>query len=92
MAVIKYDGLDEAILGISLSQPNREPSLVYDFDIIADLLVKRDGMSYEEAHEFIIFNMVDAHVGDSNPIFITEYSEDNIIEFDVEKPHLTLVK
>ena len=60
------DGFDEAIIGYDASAF----TTVYDYDKCLDILVKRDGMSHVEAHEFMEFNVVSAYVGDFTPTFI----------------------
>jgi hypothetical protein len=67
--LLKADGFDEAILGVGrrCGQPNL---LVYDYHKCCEILVKRDKMTYEEAEEFMEFNVVGAWVGESTPIFV----------------------
>jgi len=67
--LLKADGFDEAILGVGrrCGQPNL---LVYDYHKCCEILVKRDKMTYEEAEEFMEFNVVGAWVGDITPIFV----------------------
>ena len=60
------DGFDEAIIGHDAASS----CCVYDYDKCLKVLVKRNGMSFTEAHEFMEFNVVSAHVGDFTPIFI----------------------
>ena len=46
------DGFDEALIGFS--QRINEPILaVYSYQVMVDVCVFRDGMSYEEAEEYI---------------------------------------
>jgi len=69
--VMLADGLEDALIGVSLTQPGRNETLaVYDYDKCAAVLVKRDGMSYEEAYEFLDFNTVGAWMGDETPVFL----------------------
>ena len=60
------DGFDEAIIGYDATGA----CCVYDYDKCLKVLVKRNGMSFTEAHEFMEFNVVSAYVGDFTPIFI----------------------
>ena len=60
------DGFDAAIIGYDAVGFR----VVYDYDKCSDILMKRDGMTEHEAHEFMEFNVVSAHVGDFTPIFI----------------------
>ena len=56
--IIVYDGLDEALIGHGYCWHNQKNIAVYDFDKIAKILIDRDGMSEEEAVEFINFNII----------------------------------
>jgi hypothetical protein len=49
---IRFTGLDDAILGT-----NQNGELVYSFELMIDSFMG-DGMSYEEAVEWIDFNVV----------------------------------
>ena len=67
--MLKADGLDDAIIGTGCrcGQPDL---LAYDVEKIIEIFVKRDGMTYEEASEFVDYNVVGAWVGAETPIFI----------------------
>jgi len=67
--IMRADGLDEAIIGVA-TRPNMEDVLAYDVDKIIDILVKRDGMTEEEAYDFYGYNIASAWVGDTTPVFI----------------------
>ena len=43
---------------------------VYDINKCIEVLVDRDGMSHEEADEFLSFNTLGAFVGENGPIYI----------------------
>ena len=50
------DGYDAAIIGVA--RRCGQPDLIaYDLEKIIEILVKRDGMSYEEAVEYFEFNI-----------------------------------
>jgi hypothetical protein len=63
------DGLDEAIIGI-VSGAAREPVLLYSEEKVIDILMVRDGMSYEEAVEYYEFNIIGAYMGTGTPLFL----------------------
>ena len=70
--MLKIDGHDNAIIGPALvwgSDGTRTEVLVYDAEIIRDNLMN-DGMTSEEAREFIEFNIEGAYVGESTPILV----------------------
>lgn len=60
------DGFDAAIVGYDANNF----CVVYDYDKCQKILVKRDGMSFPEAHEYMEFNVVSAYVGDFTPQFV----------------------
>ena len=55
----QWDGLDDAILGqASVWNGNEKIEvLVYDADLMIKVFVDRDGMTEEEANEYILFNI-----------------------------------
>ena len=64
------DGFDAAIIGYDANC-----TVVYDYDKCMEILMDGqpegyDGMTKEEAHEHMEFNVVNAYVGDFTPIFI----------------------
>jgi len=68
------DGFDDAIIGIV--RRCGEPSIVgYDCDACVQILMDRDGMTYEEAVEFFEFNVVGAWAGDNTPAWIKKGAE-----------------
>ena len=66
------DGLEDAFLGAG-SRFGEEPAAVYDADAIIDILMERDGMDYEEAHEYFDFNVQGAYVGEHTPLYLITY-------------------
>jgi len=62
------DGFDDAIAGYDAVGFR----VVYDYDKCSDILMKRDGMTEHEAHEFMEFNVVSAFVGEFTPLFINK--------------------
>jgi hypothetical protein len=61
------DGHDHAIMGYTT-----DGTVVYSVNQIIRGLMKRDGMTEEEAGEFFIFNIECAYVGDYTPIYMYE--------------------
>jgi hypothetical protein len=80
--MLKADGLDEAIIGQALVWlgHEREEVLVYSCQKIIEILMARDGMSQEEAHEFIEFNIEGAYMGNQTPIFVWDYIDEGETE------------
>jgi hypothetical protein len=61
------DGLEDAILGY-----DTKGRVIYSVGSIIDILVERDGMSYEDASEHFSFNIECAYVGEHTPIYMYE--------------------
>ena len=63
------DGFEHAIIGFS--QRINEPLLaVYNHDLMIQTLMQRDGMTYDEADEYIEYNCIGAWVGEQTPIIV----------------------
>lgn len=68
MSNIEYltaDGFDDAIIGIDMNYER----VVYDKHKMCEILVM-EGLTYEEAIEFLAYNVWGAYVGDHTPIYI----------------------
>ena len=68
-SILLMDGFEDAFIGYS--QRINEPMLaVYSYDKMVDVLMFRDGMTHDEASEYIDFNCVGAWVGEQTPIIV----------------------
>lgn len=63
------DGFEGALIGYV--QVFSNVVALYDRDKCLEILVKRDGMSGEEAVEYFDFNVVGAYAGEGTPAFAT---------------------
>jgi hypothetical protein len=54
---------------------NRPPLATYDRDKCIDILMKRDGMTLDDAIDFFNYNVTGSWVGESTPAFITMMME-----------------
>ena len=77
--MLKWDGFDNAIIGVG-ERNNTDSMIVYDYDKMVKVLVTRDDMSYEEAEEYIDYNIVGAWIGDTTPIIVTKKNIEEIEE------------
>jgi len=64
---LKADGFDDAILGMYI-RVGDDNLIAYDYDKCVKILQKE--MSYEDAVEYLEFNVVNSYVGEGTPIFI----------------------
>tara|TARA_R100001129_G_scaffold123358_3_gene85979 strand:- start:11732 stop:12007 length:276 start_codon:yes stop_codon:yes gene_type:complete len=72
---ITLDGLDEAIIGQSCiweRTGHRENRVIYSGQKIVEILMERDDMDYDEALEYIEYNIEGAYVGEQTPIVVWE--------------------
>mgnify|MGYP001448178544 FL=1 len=77
--MLKWDGFDNAIIGVG-ERNNTDSMIVYDYDKMVKVLVTRDDMSYEEAEEYIDYNVIGAWIGDTTPIIVSKKSIKEIEE------------
>ena len=68
--MLKADGLDEGVIGRSYDMAVQESRLVYSVQKCIKVLVDRDGMTHEEAREYLEHNTLCAYVGQYQPIFV----------------------
>lgn len=80
--MLKINEHDDAIVGKACiwvpaggGGMNKEDVLIYSGIKILNELVERDGMSAEEALEYIDFNIEGTYMGPDTPIIMWEYDE-----------------
>lgn len=71
ITTLLMDGFDEAFLGFS-QRCGQETLAVYSLKKMIDVLVFRDGMTFDEAHEYIEFNCIGAWVGEQTPVIVND--------------------
>ena len=64
---LKYDGLDDAVIG-SCYQSDR---LIYSVSKIIDVIVSK-GNSYEDAIEYFTYNLAGSYLGEKTPILLND--------------------
>lgn len=69
LLVVDPPYLDQAIVGV-VDRINFQ-AVCYNPRKIVTLLMKYDGMDYEEAVEYMNFNIIGAYVGEHTPVFLT---------------------
>lgn len=68
------DGFEAAFVGCA-TQFTKLPLAVYDREKCLSILMRRDGMTRDEAEEFFSFNVEGAWVGDNTPLVLTGCDE-----------------
>jgi hypothetical protein len=82
----KWDDLDEAIIGPASIWTNKTQVevLVYNAEVIRNILMSRDGMDFEEAREFIEFNIEGAYIGPDTPVLVWPNDMYRVTDHDTE--------
>ncbi len=62
---IKADGFDYAVIGFELESKK----LIYSYQMCLDILAEEETMSYEDAVEFLGFNVMDSDIRKKTPIW-----------------------
>ena len=73
------DGFDEAVVG-TITSYGRGESILYSTEKIIGIMMKRDGMSANEALEFFHYNILGSYNGEGMPAFLNDHVEP--LEFD----------
>jgi hypothetical protein len=71
--IILHDGLDEALIGVT--ENGSVACACYGYERIMNILCRRDGMTWEEAVEYIEYNYNNAYIGDGTPVIVSGESE-----------------
>lgn len=74
--MLLVDGFEDAIIGYA-DRCGVPTICAYDVDKCIDILVTRDGVTYEEAWEYFEFNVLGSYMGENTPIFITRLNKDD---------------
>lgn len=71
-STLLMDGFDEAFIG--WSRRINEPLLaVYSYEGLIKVCTERDGMDYDEAIEYVDYNVIGAWVGEQTPIIVMPF-------------------
>ena len=66
--ILFAEGFDEAIAGVIWD--GERTRVVYDTELILELLMGRSEMSYEEAVEYFDFNIAGSYMGEYTPLYL----------------------
>jgi hypothetical protein len=94
--MLKIDGFDNALIGIATVWQREEggggrriDTLIYDGEKIVTVLCEQSGMSYDEAEEYISYNIEGAYVGETTPILVWPCAMDRVEEILAAEEELT---
>jgi len=68
----RWTDLDKAIIGTTMTYQagERVPVFVYSGKEIVSILMERDGMEWDEAMDFIDFNIDNTYIGKDTPLLV----------------------
>jgi len=67
--ILLADGFEDAFIGV-VESFGQKPRACYDSEKCLDILVERDGMTLDEALEYMNVNVTQAYVGEYTPAFM----------------------
>jgi|TARA_R110002020_G_scaffold181697_1_gene376879 hypothetical protein len=67
---VHFGGMENAIVGMG-SRPGMPRVIVYDYDLLCEIVMRDGADSFESAREHVEFNMVGAWHGENTPIIVT---------------------
>lgn len=67
------DGLRDAIVGYTRILDTGKEVVVYDAYKVIEVLMRDEGMTYEDAVEYADFNIFTAYMGENTPLFVWEF-------------------
>ena len=77
--MLRADGFNDAIMGI-VQRCGQADAILYDTDMIIQILIDAHCMSYAEAVEYFDFNVLGAWVGEGTPAFFSRASYEDLKE------------
>lgn len=71
-STLVYDGFEDAFLGYA--ERCASPGVaIYSFTKMVEVLVERDGMSEEDAEEYLHFNVLGGWLGEKTPYVLFDF-------------------
>jgi hypothetical protein len=69
------DGFDEAIIGVAQHQQIENLVTCYDYHKCLEILCERDDMTWEDAIDFMEYNVTGSYMGVNTPVFLHRFTE-----------------
>ena len=81
--MLKVDGFDECIIGITQLYGKDTPVVVYDAMEMIEVLVDEHDMSRDEAVEYFEYNISGAYLGEHTPLYVMRCAAHAIPKLDM---------
>ena len=82
--ILLADGFNKALIGIG-RRSSCPDIAVYDVARMVRVLTAADGMSFDDAMEYLEFHTFGAWVGDRTPIYVSRRTSDQIVRDAVKR-------
>lgn len=73
------DGFEDAVIGVFVDGDT--PRVVYSKALMETILINRDGMSMEDAIEYLEYNVYSTYLGEGTPIYIEKLGYSEVMEY-----------
>jgi hypothetical protein len=77
--LLKFDGLDDAIIGTASPASGDGEVIVYDGEKILDILIAGSDMDEEEALDYMSFNILGLYAGTNTPIVMWKQTPEEVL-------------
>lgn len=77
--LLKFDGLDDAIIGTASPASGEGEVIVYDGEKILDVLMAGSDMTEEEALDYMSFNILGLYAGANTPIVMWRQTPEEVL-------------
>lgn len=85
--MIILEGFEQAYIGAGY-RCGQMPVAIYNYEVMCAILVNRDGMTPDEAVEFIEYNILHAWVGENTPLILID-DIDTVVNSVDDEPEQT---
>lgn len=75
--IMLADGLERALIGFTRDSPASRIRAIYNYDRCVTALLKNNPeWDHDDAIEWLEYNVIGAYVGDTTPLFVTPFEDD----------------
>ena len=74
--ILLADGFEEAFIGFVM-RAGQPTAACYDAGQMRNVLMFRDGMTADEADEYLEFNVFGAYVGERTPVYLVRFADES---------------
>ena len=76
---MRFDGLNSCIIG-KISIKGLPDRICYDYEKVVELIMDEHSCDYEDAVDYVGFNILDAYIGEETPAFLFPNDDDDELQ------------